>query len=148
MSRAPFQVLVIPYRLIANGYLYALFRRADFDGRYWQAIAGGGEDSETPLEAARRETFEEAGLSVDSHFLPLAAVSTIPVVHVAGFKWGPDILVIPEHTFGVSVDTAEITISREHVEYRWLPYSEACDILQWDSNRSALWELNYRLTGE
>ncbi len=147
MSRAPFQVLVIPYRLTADGLLYALFRRLDTDGGFWQAIAGGGEDAETPLEAARRETYEEAGIRMDSEFLPLASVSTIPVVHM-GFKWGPSVLVVPEHTFGVRADTSELTISTEHVEYRWLPYNEAYDILHWDSNRSALWELNYRLAGE
>jgi len=147
VSRAPFQVLVIPYRPTLHGLLYALFRRTQADGGYWQAIAGGGEDAETPLEAARREAYEEAGIHVDSEFLPLASVSTIPVVHM-GFKWGPDVLVVPEHTFGVRADTPEITISHEHVEYRWLPYREAYDILHWDSNRSALWELNHRLTGQ
>ena len=59
MSRAPFQVLVNPYRKRSNGHFeYALMQRAD-DGT-WQGIAGGGEDGETPFEAAIRETYEEA----------------------------------------------------------------------------------------
>lgn len=58
MTRAPFQVLVFPYRTLESGETaYAVFRRRD-DGMSWQAISGGGEDSETPLEAARREASE------------------------------------------------------------------------------------------
>src|SRR5437868_2175553 len=61
MGRAPFQVLVILFRRTASRDVeYAVFRRSD-DGA-WQGIAGGGEDDETALEAARRETFEEGGI--------------------------------------------------------------------------------------
>ena len=60
MTRAPFQVLIYPYRRIhEDGFEYAVFKRAD-EG-FWQGISGGGEDGESPLEAARREAFEEAG---------------------------------------------------------------------------------------
>lgn len=58
--RAPFQVLIFPYTRAADGTLrYAVFRRANLG--VWQGLAGGGEDGETPAQAARRETAEEAG---------------------------------------------------------------------------------------
>jgi dATP pyrophosphohydrolase len=70
MGRAAFQVLVFPYRLAADGSLmYALFRRAD--ASYWQGVAGGGEEGESPLEAARREAAEEAGIPGSSDFVAL-----------------------------------------------------------------------------
>ena len=51
MSRAPFQVLVLPFRHNQGGQLeYAVFRRRD-EG-YWQFIAGGGENNEKPIETA------------------------------------------------------------------------------------------------
>ncbi len=60
MSRAAFQVLVIPFRFDTNGETrYLLFKRADLD--VWQWISGGGEDNEEPEQTARREAFEEAG---------------------------------------------------------------------------------------
>ena len=63
MSRAPFQVLVLPYRItLGNEVLYALFKRESSSGGYWQGIAGGGENSESPLETAKRETLEEASI--------------------------------------------------------------------------------------
>ncbi|MEA4882954.1 MAG: NUDIX domain-containing protein [Clostridia bacterium] len=100
MSRAPFQVLILPYAVAPSGeILYCVFRRQMSDGGYWQAIAGGGEGSETPLEAARREAFEDA----------------------------------------------QITLSGEHVDSKWAEYDTARQMLKWDSNRTALWELNYRL---
>ena len=54
--RAPFQILALPYRMNGEEPLYCIFRRADFD--QWQFISGGGEDTETPMEAAIREILE------------------------------------------------------------------------------------------
>ena len=50
--RAPFQVLVIPYKIINNEILYGIFLRSDM--KVWQTISGGGEDDESPIEAAKR----------------------------------------------------------------------------------------------
>lgn len=143
--RAAFQVLVIPYRVIDNIPQYCIFRRADCD--VWQFVAGGGEDDETPLDAARRETFEEAGVESDRWdalqslcYLPVTVISEKVRTH-----WGRDVFVIPEYAFGVEC-TGEIRLSDEHTEYGWLGYDSAYDRLKWDSNRTALYELNRRLT--
>jgi len=49
MARAPFQVLVYPYRKRNENHReYALLRRAD-DGT-WQGVAGGGEVGEKPID--------------------------------------------------------------------------------------------------
>jgi dihydroneopterin triphosphate diphosphatase len=145
MARAPFQVLVLPYRTLPDGQIaYAIFKRADAD--YWQGIAGGGEDNESPLEAARREAVEEAGIDGDSEFVRLNSVATIPVVGVCGFKWGPDVLVIPEYCYGVKVEHEDLAISTEHTNFKWADYETASRELHWHSNKNALWELNHRLT--
>ncbi|MFW2487815.1 NUDIX domain-containing protein [Clostridium chromiireducens] len=34
----------------------------------WKFIVGGGEDGETPLQSAKRETFEEASISTDNNY--------------------------------------------------------------------------------
>ena len=147
MSRAPFQILVLPYRITPNHeVLYALFKREPSSGGYWQGIAGGGKNSESPLEAAKRETFEEAGIDRTNKYIRLDSYAMIPVVNVCGFKWGKDVLVIPEHCFGVKIEEAQLQLSSEHTEYKWLDYSHAMEILYWDSNKCALWELNYRVS--
>ncbi|WP_432190877.1 NUDIX domain-containing protein [Streptomyces sp. bgisy027] len=143
-GRAPFQVLVLPFRQTGDGLRYALFRRADRG--CWQGVAGGGGAGESPMKAARREAAEEAGLDGDLEFVELDSRATIPAVYVTGeFTWGPDVLVIPEFAFGVRVDSPELLLSNEHTEYRWLAFDAAMTAVQWDSNRSALWELDHRL---
>ena len=146
MSRAPFQVLVLPYRIASdNAILYALFKRESSTGGYWQGIAGGGEDGESPLEAAKRETHEEAGIHPRHEYIKLDSCATVPVANVCGFRWGDDVLVIPEYCFGVKVEDAQLQLSYEHTEYRWRSYARALEILHWDSNKCALWELNFRV---
>jgi dihydroneopterin triphosphate diphosphatase len=144
LARAPFQVLVLPYRRLKDGAIaYAVFRRRD-DGMR-QAIAGGGEDNELPLEAAKREAWEEAGIEPSRPYLELASRATIPVVHFAELRDRQDLFVIPEYCFAVEVAESELRISNEHVDYAWLPFSEAHAVLRWDSNKTALWELDRRL---
>jgi dATP pyrophosphohydrolase len=145
MPRAPFQILVFPYRVIDNNeILYAVFKRSDAD--YWQAIAGGGEDDETQLEAARRESFEEAGIKSENEFVKLDSFSSVPAEGISGMIWGQKVLVVPQYCFAVEVKSERLKLSTEHTEYRWLNYEEAHAILHYDSNKNALWELNYRLT--
>ena len=146
MPRAPFQILALPCRRTANGFEYAILRRSD--STCWQGIAGGGEDDETPLEAAQREAFEEAGLPSGFVFTPLQATCTVPVTE---FKdrgaWDPALYVVPEHCFGVDCTGHEIILSGEHDALKWLPYEDARARLTFDSNQTALWELNQRLHG-
>jgi len=146
MDRAPFQVLVLPFTQDSVGnLLYAVFQRAKDTGGYWQFIAGGGKNAETPLLAAKREAFEEAGITPENEYILLESMATIPVVNVSGFSWGENILVIPEHCLGVHVLNSHLTLSAEHVAYSWESYEAAQRLLRWDSNKNALWELDFRL---
>lgn len=147
MARAPFQVLVYPYRQRHTAeFEYALLRRADLG--YWQAVAGGGEANETILAAARRETFEETGLPLHSAMLQLDTVEPVPVIDFRdSYLWGEDVYVIPQYCFGVLAQDWEIVLSREHIAYRWLTYAQAQQLLKYDGNKTALWELNQRLRG-
>lgn len=147
MARAPFQVLVFPYyKNEDNKIEYAIFRRVEESGGFWQAISGGGEDNETFMEAAKRESWEEAQIPRDSDFTVLDSIITIPVVNIVGkFLWGNDVYVVKEYCFSVEVKSKEIELSSEHQEYKWVSYEEAIKMLKWDSNRNALWELNERL---
>jgi dihydroneopterin triphosphate diphosphatase len=143
--RAPFQVLIIPFWTDAIGVRrYCIFRRRD--AGYWQGIAGGGEVGETPEAAALREAREEAGFSRCGSIFQLDTTTSIPVVHVNGFLWGDEVPIIPEYSFGCEVINSEVTLSNEHTEYQWVKYEEAVDLLKWDSNKTALWELEFRIS--
>lgn len=141
--RAPFQILAIPYKQ-DNEIMYGLFHRADMD--QWQFIAGGGEDEETPKEAAIREIYEEAGIKT-ADVIELVSMAYIPA-NVISEKhrqyWSKDTFVLPEYHFAFACD-GDIQISNEHSECIWVSYEEAVKKLTWDSNRTALYELNCRL---
>jgi len=143
VARAPFQVLVFPFMIVDDrDVIYAVFKRSD--NGIWQAVAGGGEDDETPLEAAHREAAEEGGIH-SGRIIELDSRFTVPAVEVSGMLWGAKVLVLPEYCFGIEVDNKDLILSDEHDAFRWLNYDDARAILHWDSNKNALWELNYRL---
>lgn len=147
MARAPFNVHVLPYRIKNGEISYAILRRADIG--IWQGIAGGGEDAETIIEAARRESNEECGISHHAEFLKLSSITPIPVINFAeSYRWGEDVYVIPQHAFGVEIGDHEICLSSEHTEYKWLSFDKAHAQLHYHNNQNDLWELNQRLRGK
>lgn len=142
--RAPFQILAIPYRTTNNTPEFCVFHRSDID--QWQFIAGGGEDDETPVQAAKREISEESGVDADN-IIELKSMCYIPTdifPRLHFYNWPEDTYVVPEYAFGFEC-ADEIELSREHTEFLWLTYEDAYAKLKWDSNRTALYELNRRL---
>ena len=147
MARAPFIVFIYPYIKVGdNEFEYALLRSADRGS--WEAVTGGGEGNETLLEAAKRETYEETGIPIESLFIQLHTVAPVPVTRFSdSYLWGDDVYVIPLHYFGVLVNDRQIVLSQEHTEYRWLRYQDADNLLKYDDDKIALWELDRRLRG-
>tara|TARA_B100001059_G_C17830187_1_gene584120 strand:- start:3602 stop:4048 length:447 start_codon:yes stop_codon:yes gene_type:complete len=140
--RAPFQVLIFPYKFEMADPIFLIACRTD-NGE-WQAISGGGEDHESLLEAAKRELYEETSLtSID--WVQLDSMCMLPRVFYSGHeKWSAHPYVIPEYSFSVQV-SGEPKLSSEHTEFRWCKTSDASKLLKYDSNRIALWELCERL---
>ncbi len=139
--RIAFQVLVIPFAIDSKRVDFALLRRKE---GYWQFIAGGGEENETKIEAAKREAYEETGIHSEK-VVELESISAIPKVHFMALKDRKDIYIIPEYSFAVQVVNRNLKISEEHIEYKWCSYEEAVNKLKYDSNKNALWELNERI---
>ena len=138
---APFQVLVIPFRRSPD-LRFCVLQRAD--SGHWQWIAGGGEDAETPLEAAQREVAEEVGL-VSIQLRPLASRAFVPVDNFARGATGP----LPSPRFPSTPSCLRRARTRARVPSTRTSlgsiYETAFELLRWDSNRSALWELQDRL---
>ena len=142
--RKPKQVLIFLYRKNKKDeYEYCVFYRKK--KQIWQAISGGVEDDETLIETVKREVFEETNIETNNIF-QLSSVCSIPVINITGkFTWGNDVYVVTEYSFGVFTKNSSIKLSSEHNYYEWLPFDEACRKLEFDSNKTALWELNQRL---
>ena len=138
--REPYQILSIPYRIVNGIPLFCVFRRSD--SNYWQFIAGGVENGETPIEAAKRETFEEIGVEPNI-IQQLTCIAYVPAEVIAESRrqhWDKNTFVIPEYSFAFECDL-EPTLSNEHTEYKWLTYDEARKLLKWDSNKVAMYEI-------
>jgi dATP pyrophosphohydrolase len=144
MPRAPFNILVVPYRTSdAGAYEYAVLHRPESD--MWQFVAGGGEGNETPFLAALREASEEGGIRAErGDWLELDATASIPRTAFPTARWPETVYVIPEHCFAVKLRD-DLVLSAEHDRCEWLDYESAHTRLTWDSNRVALWELRERL---
>ena len=144
--RAPMQVLVIPYKLFSGIPEFCIFKRSD--DNYWQFIAGGGESEDTAiLISAKREAFEEANIDIDSKYFSLDTQCSIPsyCFKDARKNWGDDCFVIPEYSFAVMLEKVKLTLSCEHSKYEWVDYETAVKKLKYDSNRTALWELDSKI---
>jgi dATP pyrophosphohydrolase len=147
MPRAPFNVMVYPYIKVGeNEFEYALLKRSDNGA--WLGVSGGGEDKETILEAVKRETYEEAGISPESAFIQLDTIEPLPVtLFNPDHPWDKNIFIIPQYTFGVRVEGRRIILSDEHTEYGWFKYKDAYDLLLYDGAKTALWELDRKVRG-
>lgn len=144
MMREPYRILSIPYRIVDGTQLFCIFRRAD--SSYWQFIAGGGENGETPIKAAIRETIEEIGVN-PKNIKQLSCIAYVPSKVIAESKrlhWEKNTFVIPEYSFAFECDKEPI-LSNEHTEYKWLTYDEARKLLKWDSNKVAMYEIKCKL---
>lgn len=145
--REPYQILSIPYRIVDSKPVFCIFRRTD--GSYWQFIAGGGENGETPVEAAKRETIEEIGVE-PKNIKQLTCVAYVPAEVIAESRrqhWDKNTHVIPEYSFAFECDS-EPTLSNEHTEYKWLTYDETRKLLKWDSNKVAMYEIDSIIKGK
>ncbi len=115
-----------------EGYEYLLLRRAPnrADANRWRIVTGKIEAGETAWQAALRELREETALQPLRFF-------AVPYINQF-YEWQHDrINAIP--VFLAVVDpNAPVELDDEHVEYRWLPASEAATHLPWPAMRDGL----------
>ena len=142
MARQPHNVLVIPYIFTEEGMIFVIFKRRR--AQIWQWIAGGVEENESFAETAKRECQEEAQIVNFKNFLELDAMCSVRA-DIFKQKWPKNVYTVTEHSFAIELANKDIIISDEHSEYMWVNYDKALELLEYDSNKTALWELIQRL---
>lgn len=98
--------------------------------QFWQAVTGGMEEGETPLDACRREVREETGIEIAADRISsLGLTLEIPIPEVG---W-----LVRKRVFLAEAPEQPIALSPEHVEARWVPMAEVEPMLHWDTCRTA-----------
>jgi lipoyl(octanoyl) transferase len=110
---------------------------------YWNLVAGGIEEGESPSEAALRELEEEAGLIQPLMFesLPLELGYQRP--EESGGFW------VTLHAFWIEAPAGwEPVLNEEHVEYRWCSGADAISLLDYPEPREAVRSVALQLGAE
>ncbi len=109
--------------------VYLALKRASDAKLYpslWQVVTGNIEPNETAIEAAIREVKEETSLQINN-------IWTIPFVATFFNPYKDEIHSAP--VFGFEVEYSELVkISKEHHDYKWLPFDEILNLLQFPSH--------------
>lgn len=103
------------YAVVKNGDRFLVLRRKD---GFWEFPGGGVDWGEDPEKAAKRETLEETGISIDG---PLELLGITSAVYEKEGNEKHSVYLV----YLANTDKEDVRISGEHQEYRWLNKMEA-----------------------
>lgn len=103
--------------------LHRVKKKNDLNEGKWIGVGGKFEDKESPEECARREIFEETGLSVKS-------LRFRGIVTFVSDKWETEYM----HLFTSDDFSGELTDCDEGV-LKWIPKNELSALPQWEGDR-------------
>ena len=119
------------FRKTKAGIKYLILKRAKTKmyEHLWQGVAGKIEKGEQAWEAAIRELKEETNLVPKMLFV---------ADHISKFYEvnGDRVNLVP--VFGIEVNSKDVILSEEHIEYKWVNFNEARDILAWNGQKEGL----------
>ena len=119
------------YRQTDKGLKFLILKRNEkkLYEHLWQGVAGKIEKDEEAWQTAIRELKEETGLDPLKMFV---------ADHVSQFyeKHGDRVNLVP--VFGIEVDSKNVILSDEHIEYKWVDFKEAFDTLVWNGQKKGI----------
>ncbi|MGH8762247.1 MAG: dihydroneopterin triphosphate diphosphatase [Nitrosospira sp.] len=137
MHKIPVSVLVVihtPDRQVL------LLERADHPG-YWQSVTGSQNQGETLSQTAVREVAEETGLDATRYQLTDWKIQNeYEIFEEWRWRYAPEVIHNTEHVFGLLLpEPVPVSVAaREHLNFIWLPWSEAAEKVFSSSNAEAI----------
>ena len=130
----------------ATGEVLLLRRTQPAD--FWQSVTGSLKWGESPIQAARRELFEETGIMAGSGLLDLRHSETFPIIPPWRSRYAPHARYNREHWFALRLAGRRLILTNgeEHMSYRWLGCARAAALATSWTNRKAIKAL-YGLPG-
>ena len=125
---------IIVFRREGGEILFLLLKNAKWG--HWDFPKGHPDASEDELQAALRETREESGLT-ELNVIPGFRESIRYHVDIKGERPEKGMKEAVYFLAGTS-PAAEVQLSHEHTDHRWLPLAEALAIVQFDNARALL----------
>ena len=119
------------YRQTDKGLKFLILKRNEkkLYEHLWQGVAGKIEKDEEAWQTAIRELKEETGLDPVKMFV---------ADHISQFyeKHGDRVNLVP--VFCIEVDSKNVILSDEHIEYKWVDFKEAFDTLVWNGQKKGI----------
>ena len=138
--KRPESVLVVVYT--AADEVLVLLRRQPPD--FWQSVTGSLRwDEAEPLDAARRELWEETGLGDAVDVVACGVTNRFPILPAWRHRYAPNVTENVEHVFRAWLPERRPILLNpaEHDEYQWLPRAAAAaKVASW-TNRDAILSL-------
>jgi dATP pyrophosphohydrolase len=138
MKKIPISVLVIIYT--KNKDILLLKKNNDKD--MWQSVTGSLNENEKPIDAAKREVFEETGLTSDK-ILDCNKQYIFEIYEMWRHKYEDGVTHNTEHVFLLELEEKiDIVIDKsEHLQYEWLSRVKAAEKVFSHTNRQAIFDL-------
>ena len=111
---------------------FLLLKRAS-DDKYpniWQMVTGTIEKEEKAYDTAKREVFEETGLTPKSIFV-------VPTLN-SFYSYEPEYICLIPVFVCVVEENSEVVLSNEHSEYKWVNRNIAKELLSWPQQRNSV----------
>jgi dATP pyrophosphohydrolase len=138
MKKIPISVLIIVYTKNKN---ILLLNKKGKDSM-WQSITGGLQINEKPLDAAKRELFEETGI-VSNNIIDCKKEHIFEIYEMWRHKYEDGITHNTEHVFKLELDDIiDIKLdSDEHDSFEWVTRVKAAEKVFSHTNRQAIFDL-------
>ena len=103
---------------------------------YWDLVKGHVEKGEKLEETAKREVLEETGIK------DINLINGFKETIRYFFQWKEKDITKFVTFLLAETKTEKVTISEEHIGYKWLPFQEAIELLTFDNAKEILKKAN------